>query len=549
MFDKYDPYSYRYYTQLIDNNKNVIGLLTIEYQVTSYDNVLNNDLSINSSSDTSIKYFVINCVQKINIFNRNGMSIATESTLNSYENYPALINTEIEIEIENSKKIDYQLLKYTPHTVNTQIQSSGTTGSATSKAASLSFSNTIGSSTAETNSYSVNVGFSGESLTGSADYSHSTTKTHEHSRTHENGASSSADKNTSASNTMSIKDWGAYSCYDPFRKSIAWTFGQEYPWDAIQYKTVNEKCENPNNKNQQQLILPDSMLARLYDNKSLLPPSHLSNFGFEFITQTKWQAKIDDSVALEKIHLNHTIYASNASHSFSGKDSSVAVYIESEPQLLKTSQKDSTTTFQSSLNLSVMALDPVGHSGPAAVSGFLPINYLTRPVISTSSSAPEKFKLVNATNDIIIMDTTDYAKGIDAGVGFQPTGTALSAILSKKCPQLQMSTYFKIVDKVDDYFLYLKHWKIGIEDICLTIIINGDKNNPLTKYVDAEEAKGGEANMMSIALRSMDFHSIDLHDYLHVGLNVVEITIAAAKVTSTPSTMYQIRALSIEKGN
>jgi len=91
----------------------------------------------------------------------------------------------------------------------------------------------------------------------------------------------------------------------------------------------------------------------------------------------------------------------------------------------------------------------------------------------------------------------------------------------------------------------MKHWKIDATAIMLTMVINGDTNNPVVKYVDALEAEGGENNLLTIALRNQDFASIDYHDYLQLGLNSIQITIQPVDGVYAGSG-YQMRAISIE---
>jgi hypothetical protein len=98
----------------------------------------------------------------------------------------------------------------------------------------------------------------------------------------------------------------------------------------------------------------------------------------------------------------------------------------------------------------------------------------------------------------------------------------------------------------------MKHWIKTQEDgrnpgVALTLEVNKGNPNPITipKYVNAPEAEGGENNILSIALRDLDFASVEYHDYLQLGLNSVTITMKPIDKASTCG--YQIRAVSIVK--
>ena len=102
-----------------------------------------------------------------------------------------------------------------------------------------------------------------------------------------------------------------------------------------------------------------------------------------------------------------------------------------------------------------------------------------------------------------------------------------------------------MINSVSDYTLYIKNWITQSTGVTLSIVVNGDTTNTITKTVDALEAEGGENNLLSIALRDLDFASINYHDFLQLGLNSVQITMQPQANTNCT---YQIRAMSIVKG-
>ena len=86
---------------------------------------------------------------------------------------------------------------------------------------------------------------------------------------------------------------------------------------------------------------------------------------------------------------------------------------------------------------------------------------------------------------------------------------------------------------------------IGATGVMLTLTINGDTDNAITKYVDAAEAEGGENNITTIALRNQNYASVNYHDYLQLGLNAIQIDIQPIGKQYTADCAYQIRAVSV----
>lgn len=438
-------------------------------------------------------------------------------------------------------------MEYSPQTVNTKVQSSGTSGDSTGKTQGSSSSSTVGSSTSQTNSYGTSVSIGDISgVTATSD--RSTTTTHDHSYTKGTEMSSSKSSENSHSASMSIKDWGAYSLVSPTSMAPSWTFGQEYPWDAIECRKTNDK-PNAKNANQTQIIIPGMMGVRLYDGVSLYPPSHLSMFGINFIMKALWLVTIDDG-GPEDITIHHTVNYFSGSHLLEKTDGdidTVNVYMDKHPSILNVKNDDPLNT---KINLTLMGLDPLGIQTRGAVIGFIPNKFATLPVPATSSKQPVPFKIISTSNDLMVKDCTTYPKDCNEGDGFIPSETALTANLSPKCKQLSISLYFKITDSISDYNLFIKHWKTGSANssgVMLTFVINEDTKNPIKKYVDALEAEGGENNLLTLVLRNQNYASVDYHDYLQLGLNSIKITIESIDDEHFPNCGYQIRAISIEK--
>jgi hypothetical protein len=345
---------------------------------------------------------------------------------------------------------------------------------------------------------------------------------------------------------MSIKDWGSYATVNPFGTHPSWVFGQEFPWNAIECRFVANSDPTtqgtPPNPNQLPMIISNSMIANLFDGKVLYPPSELSICGVNFVMKASWRIYVDYTGSTE-ISLTSDINYFSASHQLAGKPKSVTVFMDQVPTTLSVSSNEMLPP-SITLDLNIMALDPLGVNSDAAIVGFIPNKFI--PPLPATAAVPQRFKTISAPNDLMIEDTTTYPAG---GVsGFTVSETCLTANWSnaRNFPY-QITLYFKIIDSVEDYTLYIKHWITQSTGVTLSIVVNGHGGNTITKSVDALEAEGGENNLLSIALRDLDFASINYHDYLQLGLNSVQITMQPED-DAWSNCGYQIRAVSIVKG-
>ncbi|GGG62513.1 hypothetical protein [Epilithonimonas arachidiradicis] len=548
MFKKNDPKTFTKYCKLLDGSdeqNNTIGTFYAEYQVNAYDDVqVNNTQSVTKSKT---RKFIVQVSQRITIYNKSGMDVSPDTNLTSYELYPALLNSIISIN-NTTSGINYELLDYSPQTVNTKIQSSGTSGNTSGQTSGTSKSDTVGSSTSQTNSYgtSVTAGFQGDMGMGSvtSSFEHSETSSQERSHTNGYESSRSNSNENSSSTSMSMKDWGAYSLVNPLTKNPSWTFGQEYPWDVIECRKTNGKTyPNPDPKYAYltEIVIPSSMSARLYDGVSLYPPSQLAMFGINFMMKSVWLVTLDDN-SDDELELNHDILFFRGAHCLND-NITVSAYLEKNPTMLQTVPPNALIT---KIDLPIMGLDVLGNPVKSGIIGFVPNKFTVNPVPGTDVAPPIPFKIISGSNNLLIKDTTTYPLNCGLG-GFSVSETALSTVFSVNCTSLTMSLFFKITDNVNDYTLYIKHWKTGSIGIMLTFIINGQEDNKITKYVDAQEAEGGENNLLSIALRNQNFSSVDYHDYLQLGLNLIDIKIELIGSDYIAGNGYAIRAVSIEK--
>jgi len=546
MFIKKDPNAITKCYELKSSGK-VIGQLIAEYHIIKYSQVQVEDYS--SVNKKKNQKFLVHCTQRIII--GNSLNSFSEDSPESFDNYPVLfdISNKFNVTQQNKNGFKIDLLDYSPKTINTQIQATGTIGNSDGASTSNSKTNTTGSSTSETNSFgtSVSVGshisFSdiGGSTNVTTNQEHSSTTTNEQSISNSSDFTRNKNQELSASVSMSIKDWGAYAYLDKETKNQGWIFGQEYPWNSINcrsYKPGNN--HHPNNETQKELFIPKNMQACLFDGESLSPPSQLSLYGLNFVMKSLYLITLDNNFS-DKITIDHDIYLYTASHLVSSKENKkeAVVYLDKQPTQINVDAA-------SMLNLQIMALEVLGLPNKPAIIGFIPNKFIVSPKPITKNNL-SSFRIISSTNTLYIEDTTDYSNIKDNEKGFEATKTSLIANLSKECNSLSFKAYFKIVDVIHDYNLYLKHWKRkGSQTIKLTITINNDEDSTIIKYVEAEEATGGEKNLLTIALRDQSYASIDHIDYLQLGLNSIEIKIEPSEEAYDNNCGYHIRAISIE---
>ena len=551
MFKKVDPYSYSN-TYPLYNGDNIIGLLAVEYTARLYNDVM--VLNSGSSTPPANQQFLITCTQRFALYNKN-TNESPQPSEPQYKDYPVLLNASM-ILLGEDDNLTLNLLDFSPKTVNTAVQQGVSNSDSDGKISGVSTASTTGSSQFQSSTYgaSVSVGTFGDLpvTDASASYSYTTGASTEQSATHASDASSSLTHGSEHSASMSVKDWGSYGAVNPELISPEWVFGQEYPWNAIDCRFYDA---NSTWNNQSQLYVAADMLANLFSTDStnqpfLYPPSELSLYGVSFVTKAHWRLYLDyESSSSTEISVNHSLQYFSASHKLVG--GYPVVYMDNVPSTLRTDSAATTGyAFTAILDLNLMALDPVGVASDRAIVGFLPSKFIPPLVVSssdpTSTQLPQGFKILAATNDLEILDTTTY-KDETKALPFTASDTCLTVTWnSSASPSLdfpyQLTLYFKIVDAVEEYSLYVKHWITGSVGVILSITVN--EATTITRYVTACEAEGGDNNLLTIALRDLDFVSIDYHDYLQLGLNKAVIDMSPIG-DNYESCVYQIRAVAV----
>ena len=451
-----------------------------------------------------VRAYRITCTQRVVIPNLTPYSL-TPSAVNTFENYPALLSSQFKLDV--AAESDLRLITYSPRTMNTTVMTSANQSDGTNQ--SFSRQHTTGSSVSQTNTYggSASVGFFGEDPTGSvsADYSHSTTT--EHSTSDSTGSDTGSSREQGASDSMSIKDWGAYAYLDAGCTTPTWVWGQEYPWDVIQYRY----CPTDN-----AVALPAFVTDRMFDELNgqtlVFPPSQLSLFGVDFTMKAVWQIQLPAALEEQAVTVDHTLQYLTASHGYGGDPAAAFVTLDPAPMGFSITSP--------SLDLTLLGLDAItsGAAQNGAVIGFIPSKFVVPPAEGAA------FKILSDANNLQI-----------TGAGFDaPMTTTFAAAVT-------LSIQFKVLDGDTQYALFMKHWKTGPTGCTLSFVFNGDTANPVIRHVDAAEGDGGEENLTTISLRNRDYTSIDYHDYLVKGLNTIDVTITADRSGAG----YLLRALAI----
>ncbi len=535
-----DPYTTTTYRPLLINNVE-IGILATKYEARVFNDVriTNTALPITSNK----QQFMLTCTQRIYITNNLGPPPLYEKspTANLVNiNYPVIL--EASMSVAPTDGMSVELLEYSPQTVNTSVQQS-LSGAATD-GSSASTSTTNGSSLSQSNTYGVSASVSAQGLSVTADASE--TQTHETSQSHTGESGTSSSREHSDSESMSIKEWAAYASVDPFRNAPVWTFGQEYPWNALQCRTLGSAKEpakgDPNATaidDKANIMIPHAMQSNLFDGTVLRQASDLAIYGLNFVTKAIWRVYADNKLSQStNVTINHPSYLYSADH-FLDPSSKPIVFIDNGLQTYVPNDADGNKPVSFDLNL--IALDPIGVNHDTAAMGFIQNRFIpTQPTLPLTAG----WKILSRTNDIIVTDTTDYSKDSSA-IFYSLSSNCLSVGWPGQKMGVELTLTFKVIDLVNEYTLNLKHWLPAGTGIKLTVSINGDTGNSLIRYVQDKEGEGGDNNLLSIDLRNLDFSSINYHDYLQLGVNTIQIKIEPAD--EDWASIYFLRALSIVK--
>lgn len=478
---------------ITDSSSNdIVGTLINDYEVQQYADV--RDLRIANG-------FVVSVSQRLII----PASLKKANQLDGYDGYPAYVINTITPIMPAGDTIE--LIHYSPITINSSVESS--INSSVGDGTSDSQQHTVGSSTAVTSSYDVQVNLSqGGGVSGG--YSHATTTTSEQSRT--GGSETHLDESLANSDAMSVKEWGAYLSIDVAKQAPSWTWTQEFPWNTVVYRDTTA---------QQTVTLPTFVKNRLFlvqSDKSIIacPPSAISLRGLTFLSKARWAYFPRDADALT---FQHDLTYATASHLVASGTTTTTTTIAEKAITLSSP----TSTLD---RLSARALAPISSSRQSALLSFVPSQFRA----SNAASAI----IAPASNDIMVEATNfEAVSGPDSSYEADVTKTAATL---KVC--------FKIIDSDENYSLYLKHWKTAETGCTLSIRVN-DNSTSIVRHVDAKESESGSDNVLRLFLRNLDYSSTDFYDYLVLGLNTVVITVSSDDSSQVARCGYAIRALAV----
>lgn len=487
-----DLYTYVFYPALKAEGGSTFGSGVVQLEVRLYNDLRNGG---------SARAFIVTCTERLMIPNRTPYSVGLGS--GTFDDYPALLQSRVALKDDPS--LDVRLIDYSPKTLNSSIQTdevrSATDGTTSTQ------QSTTGSSTATTNTYgaSASIGMSGDMPTASVSGSYEHSSTDSSYSDVMTGSSVSTDHQLSNSSGMTIKNWGSYVQLDDKCLSPSWVWGQEYPWNIIQFKDKDPNADA--------VRLPDFILARLHDANQAYPPSELSLFGINFVSKVSWLVTPPPLATGILINSDHNINFVGATHSF--REGKFEAKISSTSKAYFNQPQD--------IDLELYALDPILPSDPpgSGVVGFVANKFIVRPADG------KPFKIASDSNNLHVR-----------GQGFAaPMTTAFAGDVPAT-----MTVWFKIVDTDSDVTLYLKHWKTGAKACVLTVTINGTS---IVRHVDTAEAEGGGSDVTSVPLRFKDFASIDYCDYIVLGLNTLTLEIKPSADGAAGAAGYAISALSI----
>jgi hypothetical protein len=545
---------YRYTQQIpLVSGKTQIGVIFADYEIIQYTNVRNL---------TSTRCYMVTCKQRIVVPNSanltgglSGLQEMTQPDVTSYT-YPIMLQTGVGIAC-SEKNAQVFLLDYTPKTINTSVNISSTDATTNGTSTSNSSEKSSGRSVSDTNSYEVSgsVGFFGDLPMGQigGSYGHSKTTSSYSSASSGNAVASDRQSSVSGSNSMSIKDWGAYSCIAS-ASAPTWMWAQEYPWDVTQYHTIPGGTNSPAGEPSLNgvVTLPDFVQSKLVNqtNGYVYPPSHLSLYGVNFLETAQWLVQMPETYCGtdETLTFTHKVTCVKATHAAGTPQSEQDYDTTGQPIVSAGGEPVTTTVYPAVASLTTMAefsytsgdidmvklaLNPITDQGAnnGAVVGFVLSQFLAVPPASTAA-----FRITSAANNILVSGT-----GFNAPIN---NDSPITANLS--AGPVTLNIYFKIVDFVSDLSLFLRHWTSNSASLCcIELTING--LSPIYRHVDTQEYGGGSDNVMTVVLRNQDFASADFYDYLVMGLNTISITVSASydpDGTTDPG-VYSLRALAI----
>nr|WP_315398290.1 hypothetical protein [uncultured Sphingobacterium sp.] len=518
---------------LFNEKRERIGYTILNYTLIQIEEQEDFSYENNPDADRQNKY-LLDISQRIIYFNKNSIDVNPVKDQKSFLNYPVSLIAQINLMVDN---IDISIIDYDPKVINNQINKN----ESESDAKGNINSSTVSSTRSNSISNSINVGVSAtagimdSNVSSHMDFTH--TETNDFSRTKGSETSNSVNKEHVVGASMAIEDWGSYANINTLaetQKGVTWNFGQQYPWNALLYKKYEKELEDGSNT--VKINLPSYVKNRLYDNGTILPPSAISLYGFDFTMSCSFLITTSDFLN-DLVRIEHNYKILKASHLKDTENENIMVTTDKNFSFLTFEEGTLTKEHQISLNL--LSLDPICLSNNAAIIGFFKKSFELMP------SEKNGFRIKSYENDLLIQSESLIFEKEESP--YSIANNNLMVTLGKGDSAV-FNLYFKVTDRAKNYNLNLKHWLSDdstehLKGIDITFKINDDDECLLSKNLKDIFREGGENNVMTISLRNINFSSIHFHEYLKVGLNRIQITLTN---TNEVTMKYILNALSIE---
>lgn len=496
----------------IEINNVPIGTLLAEYEVRAYQDLRNMEMCRSYIVSARMRLILANNYRYL------------PSANDSFAKYPAAFYNSLALKQKSdagSYSVELFLLDYFPQTINSEINASKSDSATTGQ--SQSSQRTAGSSVSDTNTYEVsaNIGFFGKILTGGASGGLSKSTTTSSSIEDTAGTSQSRDNQSSLSASMSVKDWAVYAQLDKKNAEVTWLWGQEYPWNVLEYCGLSSKSSDGS------VDLPEYVRNRLQyktlaNVMRLAPPSQLSLHGVNFCANGQWLVRVGKGTGSDEVlTFEHELKYFTATHSIDGNELTAKLHDEGAPFKHESPE----------LNLALLGLDPIigAGLGNGAITGFSPQEVIARGAVL------ERFRAISSTNNLYV-----------AGTGFivpSKQDELLRANLRKGSPA-HVEVKFKLIDLDRPLALYLKHWKLSDRGCVLRIEINDGSR--IVRTVNSFDNGDGSNNITSVILLQKDYNNEGYFNYVKPGLNTISISFEPEEgAMASSDCQYVLRAVAI----
>jgi len=524
-----------------------IGTLVSEYRVQEYWDLRTTAASRDGAARRGYK---VSLRQRVAIVNRSAARFGSLPSLTNYwgDHYPVLVSQNVQ-PVSPTRGVSFYLEGYAPKTLNAAVNTNS--GSNLSASGENFIQHTAGSSVSSTHTWETHGALSLNDFNVGGGYSDSETSTYERSKTQ--GRSTTEGSQADEGSSMTVKDWASLAIVDACRQAPTWVWGQEYPWNVLQF---HNQCPPSDGG----VFAPPYMLNRLVtytddvSNGVLCPPSDISLTGLDFVAHATWIFLCDEvGWQDEQATFTHTLNYWEGAHgpkTDTGEPEPGQAALAGAPappnplafvalyhELVDTAIGEPVT-----LDLPLLSLKPIINAGPqnGAAVGF------SRNELIFMGPVPEKEALPPPIG-IRIKSTANnlYVRG-EGSFSIQGRDSVLTAPGVTDFKPITFRIFFNLTDADIELSLYFKHWKTSDAGCVMSLFINDGPESgqdPITRHIDSKEEGAGSDNISAVILRKKDYRSTEFYDYLVLGLNSIIVRIAPESPSEECG--YAIRALAI----